>query len=738
MSGCRLTIIIPFYDEVAFLGMAVRSALSQRIDGIEIVIVNDNPAQFAPRQFEPFGFGPDVRIVHHATNAGLAAARNTGLAAARGSFVGFLDADDYFMSGGLTDQLALAEQSGSDITHANCMLSAAGTPAIRPLTRETRLFGLPQHARRFVGGFETAQFFTSSWSSLYRRDFLDSQGLRFDPEQRKFEDRLFVLQTLTAAAHISSLGAPVRVWRRRAGSVSASPPSPDIHRLQLQLLEKCTGHMRGFARRPGIPERFFHREVFNSLSRLLWDLTILETAAKGDDRTYDDFGRRIARILAGDLMPARIFSDPVIRRIDRTRRHTEKGALRRADFMAAYRALRQGDLAAGADILAARRRAPIPRRRPMRSNGCHLILHLGMHKTASTYLQRIFFAEASRLRAAGVLVPVSGLMGPEFLPTRAHGFSGHLGLVHALGPGDGAVWDALEQEIAASGCRTVLLSCEGMLVPLEQTREQRLERLLDRLSSFESCQPVAFVRRPDSAAEMLYRERVCNGHRQGARTVQEFMVDFAPILTDLPRLFGPFETFAGRKTRLADYDAASAQGRLVETFAAMAGIPALNRPAPQRPDIYQTGPYPTPHRDEVLAAQLVNALIGSADLRRETLRSFFARRPHERPDDPLLCPADRLSLVDRFIAASADFAADRGYAPSYADIRAQISGDNLTSPAGLPADVVEHLLQARLMSEPAAGYAPHHTANEAGALILRLRPRPWLRRLLRRIAAPRG
>lgn len=711
--------------------MTVRSILSQRIGGIEILIVNDNRAQFAPRNFEPFGFGPDVRILHHDANAGLSVARNTGLSAARGNLVGFLDADDYFMSDGLSAQLSLAEQSGADITYANCMVSQFGTSALRPLRREELLFHRQQQANG-LGDFEAAQFFTSSWSSLYRRDFLDRRNLRFDPEQTKFEDRLFVLQTVTAAQSIASLGAPVRVWRRRAGSISVSPPNPQIHDLQLGLLEKCTQHMRAYTDQTGVPERFFEREIFNTASRLLWDLTVIETAAGCGDPAYGDYGRRIKNMLADTNLRMRIFDDPVVRHISRTGLRTSKGILRRQDFLVAYRALRKGDLADAAGLVAARRPAPPKHRKPPKPNQCHVILHLGMHKTGSTYLQRALFSRAAALRDAGVLVPVSGLTGPEFVPTRARAFAGHLGLVHALQTGQSAVWKALEEEVANSGCHTVLLSCEGMLMPLEPNREQLLGQLFDRLSCFKTCQPVAFVRRPDRAPEMLYREVVCNGQRQGARTAAEFMVDFAPILTDLPQLFDPFEKFSGRKTRLADYDAAVAQGGLVPAFGKIAQIAALGhcRATDTAPE--DAAEYATPPREQVLAARVINTMIGPGDLRQRTLRSFFADAPSGGDDDPLLSPADRLTLVDRFIRASAEFAAARGYAPSFKAMRAEIYTSDRVSPSGLTSTVLERLLQARLFSELDADAHgnPTDAPRDTGTVILRLRPRPWLRRAL--------
>jgi hypothetical protein len=277
----------------------------------------------------------------------------------------------------------------------------------------------------------------------------------------------------------------------------------------------------------------------------------------------------------------------------------------------------------------------------------------------------------------------------------------------------------------------VILSCENFLAPLARGRDDLLARLFDRLSAFESCQPIAFVRRPDRGPEALYREVACNGQRLGARSAQEFMVDYGAALTDLPALFAPFETFAGRPVALGDYDAAATQGRLWSAFSALAGLGELALAAPAAPT------YRTPTSAEVQAARLANALIGSEAQRRRVLRGFFASEGETGgPDAPLLSPQDRLALVDGFAERSAVFAQARGYAPDLADLRAALATETWRPPAGPDGAMLERLQQARLQAE----FEPHPPQPSvrpalAGTpeMTIRIRPRPWLTRAIGRL-----
>lgn len=77
---------------------ALKSILQQTYDKIEIIVVDDSPADYAERKTveETVLLYKDrgVRYIPHEKSRGACAARNTGLAAASGSFVGFLDDDD--------------------------------------------------------------------------------------------------------------------------------------------------------------------------------------------------------------------------------------------------------------------------------------------------------------------------------------------------------------------------------------------------------------------------------------------------------------------------------------------------------------------------------------------------------------------------------------------------------------------------------------------------------------------
>jgi glycosyltransferase involved in cell wall biosynthesis len=92
------SVIIPTYDRPALLSAAVDSVRAQRFDAFECIVVDDGSPE-APRLPDD----PRFRLLRRERSGGAAAARNAGLDAARGRYVTFLDDDDTYTTGRLSD-----------------------------------------------------------------------------------------------------------------------------------------------------------------------------------------------------------------------------------------------------------------------------------------------------------------------------------------------------------------------------------------------------------------------------------------------------------------------------------------------------------------------------------------------------------------------------------------------------------------------------------------------------------
>ncbi|MCI5156897.1 MAG: glycosyltransferase family 2 protein [Candidatus Electrothrix sp. AUS1_2] len=89
----RVSVVIPCYNQGAFVDEAIQSVLVQTFAEFEIIVVNDGSTDaFTVNHLRQLDF-PKTRVLH-TTNQGLSAARNNGIREAQGEYILPLDADD--------------------------------------------------------------------------------------------------------------------------------------------------------------------------------------------------------------------------------------------------------------------------------------------------------------------------------------------------------------------------------------------------------------------------------------------------------------------------------------------------------------------------------------------------------------------------------------------------------------------------------------------------------------------
>ena len=103
MSAPLISVIIPTYNCAHYLGDAIESAFSQDYPRLEIIVVDDGSTDDTATLLATFG--ERLRKTHQ-SNGGIGSARNTGLTLASGEFIAYLDADDLYVPGKLTRQMA--------------------------------------------------------------------------------------------------------------------------------------------------------------------------------------------------------------------------------------------------------------------------------------------------------------------------------------------------------------------------------------------------------------------------------------------------------------------------------------------------------------------------------------------------------------------------------------------------------------------------------------------------------
>jgi glycosyltransferase involved in cell wall biosynthesis len=97
-----ISIIIPAYNSEKTIAATIDSALVQDFQNLELIVVDDGSTDSTPRILDRYL--PRISVIHQ-SNRGSSAARNAGAAIASGEFLAFLDADDLWLPGKLTESV---------------------------------------------------------------------------------------------------------------------------------------------------------------------------------------------------------------------------------------------------------------------------------------------------------------------------------------------------------------------------------------------------------------------------------------------------------------------------------------------------------------------------------------------------------------------------------------------------------------------------------------------------------
>ncbi len=102
----EVSIVLPTFNRQAVVEQAITSALTLQEEALELIVVDDGSTDETLRIVGKIT-DPRLSIVRVGRNGGAGAARNVGISVARAPYVAFLDSDDIYLPGRLTQPLTI-------------------------------------------------------------------------------------------------------------------------------------------------------------------------------------------------------------------------------------------------------------------------------------------------------------------------------------------------------------------------------------------------------------------------------------------------------------------------------------------------------------------------------------------------------------------------------------------------------------------------------------------------------
>ena len=204
----KFSVIIPVYNAESTLKKCLNSLLNQDFNDFEIVLVNDGSTDSSEKICLEYA-SLDNRIVYtRQENKGVSCARNKGLDLAKGSFVLFVDSDDFVTDVYFKELNRCVQETNPDF---GVFFIVKSDGQQRMATENIELFKGERQIAERVSDYIFSSVFNSPCSKIYRRSLIMNNNLRFREHLKISEDLVFNFDFVLQSESLACIDAALYV-----------------------------------------------------------------------------------------------------------------------------------------------------------------------------------------------------------------------------------------------------------------------------------------------------------------------------------------------------------------------------------------------------------------------------------------------------------------------------------------------------------------------------------------------
>lgn len=211
-----ISVIIPVYNVEKYISQCLESVCNQIYDDLEIILIDDGSTDTSGEICDEYACKDDrIRVIHQ-ENHGAAAAKNAGLRVATGTYLSFVDSDDYLEPGAYCHMMQLIQENRAEIVQCSYR------DVFKDHTVEHSIKSATLNQIDFLALFTEDWTCALLWDKLYKRSIFD--GIFFETGH-KIDDEYFTYRGILNAKKVVRDNQIVYNYRKRASSVMYSPAS---------------------------------------------------------------------------------------------------------------------------------------------------------------------------------------------------------------------------------------------------------------------------------------------------------------------------------------------------------------------------------------------------------------------------------------------------------------------------------------------------------------------------------
>ena len=213
-----ISVIMPVYNVEKYLAESIESVLAQDHDQLELILIDDGSTDHSGEICDRYADRDSrVRVIHQ-KNGGAAAAKNAGLRVASGTYLSFVDSDDFLQPNVFGYMLQVLKNNHADA--AQFSFQDLYRTHTEPQVLQHCVLNEKEYLVRFTKDWTCALL----WNKLYKRSLFD--GVFFE-EGHKIDDEYFTYRGFLEPCRVVLDDTIIYNYRKRASSVMCSPEAAE-------------------------------------------------------------------------------------------------------------------------------------------------------------------------------------------------------------------------------------------------------------------------------------------------------------------------------------------------------------------------------------------------------------------------------------------------------------------------------------------------------------------------------
>lgn len=262
MDRHKISIIVPVYKAEQFLSRCVDSILAQTFSDWELILVDDGSPDNSGALCDAYAQRDSrIRVIHQ-PNSGVSAARNRGILESTGTYIGFVDSDDWIAEDMYDQMLSAAVSADADIVMCDDLI--VDEKGATKLETMHRLPGDCTLRKETMDPDLMLEFAGAVWKCIYRADLIREKGISFPEGLRFSEDRIFNIYAMGYAGCVRYIKKPLYMYYVNSEGCVRSFHRDFFHHAQCAAAGVSRAVSLAWENREEYQRAYLHQFIYNS------------------------------------------------------------------------------------------------------------------------------------------------------------------------------------------------------------------------------------------------------------------------------------------------------------------------------------------------------------------------------------------------------------------------------------------------------------------------------------------